>query len=119
MPDEPLQRSVLARLRDELGDADTMRDLLSSFLDEAPQLLARMRTALAAQDAPRFHVAAHTLKGLSATFGAQQLAEVCRDAEQRARAGDMANAPQLQQQAEDAWQRVRPQLEAVRDGGAP
>jgi len=119
MPDEPLQRAVLARLREELGDADTMRDLLGSFLDEAPQLLGRMRTALLAQDAARYQVAAHTLKGLGATFGAVQLAEVCREAEQRARNGDLGLAPQLTQQAEEAWQRVRPQLEAARDGGSP
>ncbi len=50
-----------------------MRELVDTFLAEAPAMLDDLRAALAANDAERFRRAAHSLKSNSNTFGALAL----------------------------------------------
>ena len=50
--------------------ADFVAELVDTFAEEAPPLLAEMRSALAAGAAERFRRAAHSLKSNSSTFGA-------------------------------------------------
>ena len=66
--------------------ADFVRELVDTFAEEAPRLLAELRSALAAGAAERFRRAAHSLKSNSHTFGATKLAE-------RARALELGGLP--------------------------
>ena len=50
--------------------ADFVAELVDTFAEEAPPLIAEMRSALAAGAAERFRRAAHSLKSNSSTFGA-------------------------------------------------
>ncbi|MEO8922758.1 MAG: Hpt domain-containing protein [Caldimonas sp.] len=61
--------------------ADFVAELVDTFAEEAPQLLAEMRGALAAGSAERFRRAAHSLKSNSSTFGAERLAAMARGLE--------------------------------------
>lgn len=61
--------------------ADFVAELVDTFAEEAPGLLAEMRSALAAGAAERFRRAAHSLKSNSHTFGATQLADLARTLE--------------------------------------
>ena len=56
-------------------------ELVGTFAEEAPQIVAEMRSALAAGAAERFRRAAHSLKSNSSTFGARRLAELARSLE--------------------------------------
>jgi histidine phosphotransfer protein HptB len=56
-------------------------ELVDTFLQEAPTMLADLRLALAAQDADKFRRAAHSLKSNSNTFGAFALAAMARELE--------------------------------------
>ena len=58
--------------------ADFVIELVDTFAEEAPQLLAELRNALAAGAAERFRRAAHSLKSNSHTFGATALADMAR-----------------------------------------
>jgi HPt (histidine-containing phosphotransfer) domain-containing protein len=58
--------------------ADFVLELLNTFAEEAPRLLAELRSALAAGSAERFRRAAHSLKSNSNTFGAIRLARMAR-----------------------------------------
>lgn len=84
-----LDAAVLRRLRDDVGGADALEGLVEAFLDESPRLAQELAGALARADAPRAQRAAHTLKSNAAAFGALELSALCRDAEERARAGDL------------------------------
>ena len=53
---------------------------MDTFLEDAPALLAELRSARAAADADRFRRAAHSLKSNSHTFGATALGALARDA---------------------------------------
>ncbi len=68
---------VFADLQETAG-ADFIVELVDEFLDEAPQLLARMHAALAADDSAAFRRAAHSLKSNGLTFGASAFAAQAR-----------------------------------------
>jgi signal transduction histidine kinase/CheY-like chemotaxis protein/HPt (histidine-containing phosphotransfer) domain-containing protein len=70
----------LNRLRDLLGgNAATLSGLIADFLADAPALVHSMSAT--GCDPASLHLAAHTLKGLGATFGATDLARLCRQVE--------------------------------------
>jgi HPt (histidine-containing phosphotransfer) domain-containing protein len=65
----------------ETAGADFVLELVDTFLQEAPVMLADLRRAMAAKDAERFRRAAHSLKSNSNTFGAVTLAAMARELE--------------------------------------
>lgn len=72
---------VFAALVDSAG-ADFMPELIDSFLEDAPQGLTALRTAVATGDAVGFRRHAHSLKSNGVTFGATAFADVARELEQ-------------------------------------
>ena len=69
--------ATFAELQAAAG-ADFVVELVDTFAEEAPQMLAEMRSAHAEAAAERFRRAAHSLKSNSSTFGAVRLAEMSR-----------------------------------------
>ena len=65
----------------ETAGAEFAAELAATFLEEAPGMLAELRSALAAQSADAFRRAAHSLKSNGNTFGATRLAEMARELE--------------------------------------
>jgi HPt (histidine-containing phosphotransfer) domain-containing protein len=61
--------------------ADFVVELIDTFLEEAPGIVAELRAARAAQDADRFRRAAHSLKSNANTFGALPLGTLAREIE--------------------------------------
>jgi histidine phosphotransfer protein HptB len=61
--------------------ADFVAELVDTFAEEAPLLLAELRNARAAGATERFRRAAHSLKSNGNTFGATGLADVARTLE--------------------------------------
>ena len=89
-----MQRSVIdlptfAELRLSLGD-EFAAELVDTFLEEAPALLAQLRAAVGAGDADGYRRAAHSLKANGNTFGALEFASVAGAVEQRGLTGDSA-----------------------------
>jgi HPt (histidine-containing phosphotransfer) domain-containing protein len=65
----------------EIGGAEFIKELIDTFLDDAPTMFEQMQTALAALDADSFRRAAHSLKSNANTFGATQLAVLAKELE--------------------------------------
>ena len=84
-----IDRTVFAELQETAG-ADFVTELVDTFLDDAPALIAELRAARAAADAERFRRAAHSLKSNGNTFGALALAGKARELEMRGLATDAA-----------------------------
>jgi HPt (histidine-containing phosphotransfer) domain-containing protein len=81
----PIDPQVFAELQDAAG-ADFVGELIGTFLEEAPALLAEVHAASAAGQAEAFKRAAHSLKANAQTFGALALGE-------RARALELGGLP--------------------------
>ncbi|MFO1532205.1 MAG: Hpt domain-containing protein [Thermoplasmatota archaeon] len=83
-----VDEGVLRGLLDDMGgDREVVRELIQSFLEEGPKLLAEGRAALVAGDVAEVQRAFHTLKSTAATFGAMPLADRAKEVEQAARGG--------------------------------
>jgi len=61
--------------------ADFVVELVDTFAEEAPRLLAELRQAQATASAERFRRAAHSLKSNCSTFGATRVAALARTLE--------------------------------------
>ena len=69
--------AVFGELQETAG-ADFVGELVGTFAEEAPAMLAALREALAAGAADAFRRQAHSLKSNASTFGASALAEQAR-----------------------------------------
>jgi len=96
------------------GDADFMRELIDTYLTDAPQLFAEMRTALAAKDAETFRRAAHSLKSNSASLGALVLSAQAKEMEFMGKAGTFEGAAAKIAAADVEYARVKAALEQKR-----
>ncbi len=112
----PLDPEVIARLAASFGDGggEFVGALIDTFLDHAPGQLASLRNALERADSDELRRAAHTLKSNAATFGATSLAEVSRELEDKARAGELDGGAGLLARLERELSRVEPALRAAR-----
>ncbi len=73
-------------------DGSFLRELIEIYLDDTPQRLGELETALAAGDARTMTRAAHTIKGSSSNFGANNLARIALEIELVGKAGNCAPA---------------------------
>ena len=75
-----IDTQTFAELQDNAG-SDFVVELVDTFAEEAPLLLAELRSSFASGTADAFRRAAHSLKSNSNTFGASALAELARSLE--------------------------------------
>ena len=71
-------------------DAQTKRELVELFLQEAQRLRDKIHSAHEDADAPQAAIAAHTLAGASSYFDAADLRQICRGMEAAAKLGDLS-----------------------------
>ena len=103
-----LDPAVIDNLRQltPAGEPDVLAEVLELFLEDVPRRIARIRGAYAARDAAELYKAAHSLKGSAGNIGAQALFEVCRQLDDKGRAGDLADATRLVDALDAEFKRV-------------
>jgi HPt (histidine-containing phosphotransfer) domain-containing protein len=89
MADEVIDQTVFDELKSAAGD-EFVAELVGTFLEEAPGMLAELRAARAAVSVDRFRRAAHSLKSNALTFGATALAAQARAIELQGLGADAA-----------------------------
>jgi len=87
-----LDRDVLDQLREDLGGAAALREVIRSFLDQTPSVLSALRDAAARADVSSIRRTAHMIKGTSSTLGARELSEQCAEIEPVGQTGCIADA---------------------------
>ncbi len=90
--------TVLDELIAMLGnDVDFASGLINDFLEDGAELLVNIRSAYEGGNGSELERAAHTLKSSSATFGANDAAQLCKQLESIGKAGtlDDPQAPKL------------------------
>lgn len=110
-----LDGRALERLREMLGDqlGEMLPELIELYLSDASGTLAAARQAIASQTPDELRRAAHTLKSTSATFGALQLADLCRELEHQSRGAMPADAPAALEQITSELAHVTQMLRAL------
>ena len=97
MSEPVLDAAVIDTLRQLTppGEPDVLAEVLELFLQDVPRRIEKLRAAYDASDAVELHRAAHSLKGSAGNIGAQALYGVCRQLDEKGRAGDLADAKPL------------------------
>jgi len=111
-----IDAAALDALR-ELGGRDEpglLRELIAIYLEDAPQRLAEIRSALERGDLELLERASHTLKSSSANIGARTLSDCCQRIEATARRRKSEGLDELCAAAEAHWNAVASALREVR-----
>ena len=103
MTEAIIDQATFEGLTELVGD-DFIGELVETFFEEAPGLLAAMGQALNAGDADAFRRAAHSLKSNSDSFGARRLASLSRELETMGRDGRLDEAGPKLLQLEAAYE---------------
>jgi len=110
-----IDRAVYAELRDTTG-AEFVTELIDTFIEEGPGMLAELRAAHAEGNAERFRRAAHSLKSNGRTFGATQLSALAREFELKGLDADPTRDVAGLAALEEEYARAAGELKALRNG---
>jgi histidine phosphotransfer protein HptB len=65
----------------QMSGTDFINELIDAFLDDAPNMIQNMHTALDTKDVESFRRNAHSLKSNANTFGATELGALAKELE--------------------------------------
>ena len=111
---DTIDGETFSALRDATG-GEFVRELVDTFLAEAPSMLADLRESLAKGEAERFRRAAHSLKSNGNTFGALALGALAKDLELSGAAQVRDRGPGALADIEAEYVRVAAALAKLRD----
>jgi HPt (histidine-containing phosphotransfer) domain-containing protein len=80
----------------QMSGEDFINELIDAFLDDAPNMLSNMQTALDANDVESFRRNAHSLKSNANTFGATELGMLAKELEFMAKQNNLVVGNRLQ-----------------------
>ncbi len=72
------------------GDVELLREIVETFVDDAPTQMDVLRRAFVEEDMATLQRVSHGLKGASGTIGGEAFRAAALDAEMASRAGDLA-----------------------------
>jgi two-component system sensor histidine kinase/response regulator len=98
------------------GAPDVVARIAGKFLDETDERLATLYQAVTERDAAELERAAHALKGIAGTVGANAIREVANQLERAGREGRTDGAQDLVAALDTALARARPVYERLRSG---
>src|SRR5579884_1151210 len=101
------------RLLAELGDAQTVREVITVFQSDTQKRIIKLHQALVEGNAPQARGEAHAMKGSAAQVGAIQVSNICRDIEQAAVRSDLDAARLLMPELEKVFAAVRSAMERL------
>ncbi len=113
-----IDRTAIDAILDSVGgDVTFLAELMDEFLADSPEQISDMHQAFSAGDAESFRRAAHSLKSNSASFGAIELAEKCKELENIGKSGNLDAAGNILTDVESMYANVKSALEEIRDEG--
>jgi HPt (histidine-containing phosphotransfer) domain-containing protein len=108
-----INKTTFEELKQISGD-DFIDELIDTFLEDAPNMIAEIKSALAGNDADTFRRAAHSMKSNAATFGANELAELAKELEMLGKENKLNETGDKLQSMEEAYASAKKELEALK-----
>lgn len=110
-----IDRQVLTNLVESTGGDDKfLAGLIDVYIENSAKLLDMMRTAIERNNADEMRLAAHSCKSDSLSFGAYELAKLCRELEDTSRTGNLSEAAGLVTLIRSEYERVNQVLQTLR-----
>jgi len=107
-----IDKSTFNELKQISGE-DFINELIDAFLDDAPNMLSNMKTALEAKDVESFRRNAHSMKSNANTFGAMELGVLAKELEFMAKENNLDVGNRLEVLTE-AYGKVAEELKGMR-----
>lgn len=102
-----------------MGDDEFLCELIDLYLNDAPQQLQALGSAVGSQDTAAVSAAAHKLKGSCGNVGADGLVALCQKLEGSAKASRLHELPPLFEQVAREFQEVNQTLSGMKAGKTP
>ena len=112
MPTSQIDMNTFNSLKESTGE-DYIGELIDAFLDDAPHLLAQMKSALTDNNAESFRRAAHSMKSNAATFGAMELSAFAKELETLGRENNLEIGNRLEV-TEESFRQLESQLRMLK-----
>jgi HPt (histidine-containing phosphotransfer) domain-containing protein len=113
-----LDSTAVESLR-ELGGEEFLREVIDTFLSDAPALVATLRTTYELGDTEGLRRGAHSLKANGQTLGAGRFSDLCRELELRARSDELDGTVELVDRIEREYRALEKTLAGLRSTAAP
>jgi len=97
----------------QMSGADFINELIDAFLEDAPNMIQNMYTALEKKDVESFRRNAHSLKSNANTFGATELAALAKELEFMAKENNLEVGSKLET-LKEAYGKVAEELKGMR-----
>lgn len=98
----------------QISGEDFINELIDTFLEDAPNMIAEIKSALANNDADTFRRAAHSMKSNAATFGANELADLAKELEMLGKDNKLNETGDKLKSMEEAYASAKKELEALK-----
>jgi HPt (histidine-containing phosphotransfer) domain-containing protein len=108
-----IDKTTFDELKQMSGD-DFINELIDTFLEDAPKMIAEIKSALAANNTDTFRRAAHSMKSNAATFGASRLAELAKELEMLGKENKLLETGDKLKSLEEAYESVRDELTGLK-----
>lgn len=105
--------TVFKELKQMSGD-DFINELIDTFLEDAPKMIAEIKSGFAANHADIFRRAAHSLKSNAATFGASQLSALAKELEMLGKENKLHETGDRLKSLDEAYASVRDELTGLK-----
>lgn len=98
----------------QMSGEDFINELIDTFLEDAPKMIAEIKSALNANNADSFRRAAHSMKSNASTFGATELAVLARELEMLGKENKLADSGDKLKAFEEAYASAREELKGLK-----
>ena len=97
----------------QISGEDFISELIDAFLDDAPNMIQNMQSALAARDVESFRRNAHSMKSNANTFGAMELGALAKELEFMAKENNLDVGDRLEV-LKETYEKVAEELKGMR-----
>ena len=98
----------------QMSGEDFINELIDTFLEDAPNMIAEMKSALESKDADTFRRAAHSMKSNAATFGANDLSALAKELEMLGKENRLDETGDKLNSMEEAYASARDELDGLK-----
>jgi HPt (histidine-containing phosphotransfer) domain-containing protein len=109
----PIIDQVMFNELKQMSGADFINELIDAFLDDAPNMIQNMHTAVDTKDVESFRRNAHSLKSNANTFGATELGALAKELEMMGKENNLEIGNRLDVLSE-AFGKVAEELRGMR-----
>ena len=98
----------------QMSGEDFINELIDTFLEDAPKMIAEIKSGFATNNVDSFRRAAHSMKSNAATFGASALAALTKELEMLGKENKLHETGDRLKSLDEAYESVRDELTGLK-----